>query len=366
MGTKMNRIISGTSFPAIRGIQAEKEYYTVMCPLKRLKRIFTFDENNLLPEDRAQRSLNPNRIPQISNYIQSNRKDYTFSSLTACIAGECSFIAIDDSGPGQNIGTLLVDDDAEFYITDGQHRTAAIKDALDKDPTLEGEHISVVFYVGKTLQERQKIFRDLNLFPVKTGKSYGVLFGNSPEEQLTNQIVKQCEFFNGVISFEDGNLGPRSSKLFKHSSLHAANLELFPDLNEDNFEQYINEAVTFWNCVIDNLNIWKLAKNNDITPNDRKDYVVFSAIVLKCLGIVGGQLLQQKNYKQKLRKLRNIDWRRANKTNWEGRCISQGRMMHNNSAALLTVSTIKTQLNLPLTPKEHTEEVKFQEARKND
>ncbi|MBN3492227.1 DNA sulfur modification protein DndB [Vibrio neptunius] len=362
----MNRIISGISFPAIRGIQAEKEFYTVMCPLKRLKRIFTFDETSLLPEDRAQRSLNPNRIPHISNYILSNRSDYTFSSLTACIAGECNFISIEDSGPGQNIGTLLVDEEAEFYITDGQHRTAAIKDALDKDPSLEEEHISVVFYVGKNLSERQKIFRDLNLFPVKTGKSYGVLFGNSPEEKLTNQIVKLCEFFNGVISFEDGNLGPRSSKLFKHSSLHAANLELFPDVNEENFEDCLNQAVSFWDSVSENINIWKLAKNNDITPKDRKEYIVFSAIVLKCLGIVGNQLIMKKNHKQTLRKLRKVDWRRSNRANWEGRCISQGRMIHNNSAALLTVATIKSQLDLPLTPKEQAEEAKFQEARKND
>lgn len=359
----MNQIISGITFPAIRGIQAEKEYYTVMCPLKRLKRIFTFDETNLLPEDRAQRSLNPNRIPQINNYIQANRKDYTFSSITACIAGDCSFIPTEQTGPGKNIGTLLVDEDAEFFITDGQHRTAAIKEALEQDPTLENEHISVVFYVGKTLQQRQKIFRDLNLFPVKTGKSYGVLFGNSPEEQLTNQVAKQCDFFNGVISFEDGNLGPRSSKLFKHSSLHAANLELFPEVNEKNLEKTIKSAVEYWNTVADNMNTWRLAKNHDLPPNDRKEYVNFSAIVLKCLGQLGNQLLTQKSYKHTLKKLKKIDWRRTNKNNWEGRCFSQGRMVHNNTAALLTLASIKKNLELNLTPKEQFEEDKLIEAR---
>ncbi|WP_460751515.1 DNA sulfur modification protein DndB [Marinomonas epiphytica] len=359
----MNQIISGISFPAIRGIQAEKEYYTVMCPLKRLKRIFTFDETTLLPEDRAQRSLNPNRIPQISSYIRSNRDGYTFSSLTACITGECSFIPTEKDGPGRNIGTLLVDEDAEFYITDGQHRTAAIKDALEKDPTLESEHISVVFYIGKTLQQRQKIFRDLNLFPVKTGKSYGVLFGNSPQEKLTNAVAKQCSFFNGVISFEDGNLGPRSSKLFKHSSLHAANMELLPNVNEDNLQMCIKKAIEYWDSVADNLNTWKLAKNHEMPANDRKEYVNFSAIVLKCLGMIGYELLAQKSYKQTLKKLKKIDWRRTNKSNWEGRCISQGRMMHNNSAALLTIATIKTQLNIELTLKEQIEETKFHEER---
>ncbi|WP_339144720.1 DNA sulfur modification protein DndB [Pseudoalteromonas galatheae] len=359
----MNQIISGISFPAIRGIQAEKEYFTVMCPLKRLKRIFTFDETELLPEDRAQRSLNPNRIPQISNYIHENRNGYTFSSLTACISGECTFLPTEQNGPGKNIGTLLVDEDAEFYITDGQHRTAAIKDALERDPSLENEHISVVFYIGKTLEQRQKIFRDLNFFPVKTGRGYGVLFGNSPEEVLTNEVAKQCSFFYGVISFEEGNLGPRSSKLFKHSSLHAANLELCPHVNDENLEQCIKKAVQYWDCVAENLNTWYLAKNHELPAKDRKEYVNFSAIVLKCLGIIGYQLLEQKSYKRVLKKLKQIDWRRTNKQNWEGRCINQGRMMHNNVAALLTVATIKNHLELPLTPKEKAEEIKFKGAK---
>lgn len=359
----MNQIVSGISFPAIKGIQAGHEYYSVMCPLKRLKRIFTFDETILLPEDRAQRSLNPSRIPQITSYIHNNRENYTFSSLTACIDGLCSFNAISEEGHGANIGTLLVDEDAEFYITDGQHRTAAIKQALEEDPSLADESISVVFFVSKSLKERQKIFRDLNLYPVKTGKSYGVLFGNSPDEILTNRVAKECEFFNGVISFDEGNLGPRSSKLFKHSSLYAANQSMLAEITKDNLETQVKVAIDFWNCVSTNLNVWQLAKANQLPPNERSEYVNFSAIVLKSLGMLGNQLILQKAWKRKLTKLKTLDWRRNNKQNWEGRCINQGRMSHSNTAAVLTLNTIKKHLKLPLTDKEQAEETKFIEAR---
>lgn len=44
-------------FPAIRGIQAGSEYYVSMCPLKLLPRIFRFDDEDLSPELRAQRTL---------------------------------------------------------------------------------------------------------------------------------------------------------------------------------------------------------------------------------------------------------------------------------------------------------------------
>ena len=361
----MTDIISGTSFPAIKGIQAGNAYYIVMCPLKRLKKIFTFDESGLQPEDRAQRSLNPSRIPQISEYIHSNRNDYTFSSLTACIEGNSRFIPIDDSNHGSKIGTLLVDEDAEFYITDGQHRMAAIQMALEQDDSLANESISVVFFADKNLAARQKVFRDLNFYPVKAGKSLGVRYGNTPEEQLTNTVADNSIFFNGVISFDDKNLGTRSVKLFKHSSLFAANQQLFPYVNANDIEKSIELAISYWDYLAKNIKVWQHAKSNEIAPAERINYVCFTAIVLKSLGMLGNELLHDdKNWKNKLKGIKSIEWRRSNKNNWEGRCCtSLGRMNHTNTAAILTLNKIKSHLNLPLTDKQQIEENKFLEAR---
>ena len=55
-------------FPAIRGIQANHEYYVSMCPLKLIPKIFVFDDEELTPELRAQRILNKNRMTG-TNYI---------------------------------------------------------------------------------------------------------------------------------------------------------------------------------------------------------------------------------------------------------------------------------------------------------
>ncbi|NQZ06738.1 MAG: DNA sulfur modification protein DndB [Algicola sp.] len=363
----MNAIVSGTSFPAIRGTQAGKEYYTIMCPLKRLKKIFTFDESGLMPEDRAQRTLVPSRIPQIAGYINDNRDSYTFSSLTACIDGDCHFKPIGNAGHDQKIGTLTVDEDAEFYITDGQHRSAAINKALEEDPSLANETISVVFFINKTLKERQKVFRDLNLYPIKPSHSLSIRFGDTPPEKLTNAVADKSDFFNGVISFEDINLGTRSTKLFKNSSLYAANQKLMPKVTEENLESTIKLALEYWNTVAKNLTVWQLAKSNDIPPIERQEFVNFSAIVLKCFGMIGYELLNNhKNWKTILKKLQTIDWRRSNKQNWEGRCINQSRMDHSNYAATLTVNTIKKHLNLPLTEKEQTEENKLAEVKRGN
>jgi len=67
------------SFPAIRGIQAGREYYTTMCPLNLIPTLFKFDDEDLPPELRAQRVLYKGRIPQISRYITENTNNYIFS-----------------------------------------------------------------------------------------------------------------------------------------------------------------------------------------------------------------------------------------------------------------------------------------------
>lgn len=112
-------------FPAIRGVQAGREYYVSMCPLRLLPKLFHFDDEELLPELRAQRTLNKGRIPELSRYIVENKNTYVFSAITASIDGGLTFEPIgDDSPTAFRMGTLTVSMDARFIVNDGQHRRA--------------------------------------------------------------------------------------------------------------------------------------------------------------------------------------------------------------------------------------------------
>ena len=61
-------------FPAISGVQAQREYYVSMCSLRLMPKIFLFDEEELVPELRAQRTLNKARLPALCRYILDNTK----------------------------------------------------------------------------------------------------------------------------------------------------------------------------------------------------------------------------------------------------------------------------------------------------
>lgn len=145
-------------FPVVRGIQASKEYYIGMVPLKMLTRLFPAEEDYVLPEFRAQRKLNTSRIPVISHYILSNRDSYVFSALAASIDGDFRFLP--DEGNGDT-GILQVSMEARFLINDGQHRKAAIYNALQEDDSLGNETIPVVFFRMRDCPEASRFLQTL-------------------------------------------------------------------------------------------------------------------------------------------------------------------------------------------------------------
>src|SRR5262245_11026072 len=154
-------------FPAIRGIQAGREYYVSMCPLKLIPRIFIFDEDELSPELRAQRILNKSRVSEIAGYLLKQVKSYVFSALTASIDGEVWFEALGSDQEGRSVSRLRIPMSGRFVINDGQHRRAGIESALRECPELGDETIAVVFFLDVGLSRCQQMFADLNRYAIR-------------------------------------------------------------------------------------------------------------------------------------------------------------------------------------------------------
>lgn len=360
----MSQIISGSSFPAIRGTQAKTEYYIVMCPLKRLNKIFTFDEGQLPVDQRAQRIINEERIPDIANYILDNRDNYVFSALTACISGSSEFVPIGEGKHEQKIGTLLIDEDAELYITDGQHRNAAILEAMNADPSLADETISVVFFTNKSLEERQRIFKDLNLYPVKTDSSLSITYDDKPDAILSKTVVFRSEHLTKLVHMEKSNLGSRSKKLVSHSAINKASKYLLGSITQKNYESLIPIASEYWHEVLNNMPAWQLVCDDKASGGELRDESIHAhAVTLHALGMLGSYLLSNdSNWKESLKGLSAINWSRKN-NDWKGRCVNNDAMTNNRKAAELTYIKIKEQLNVSLTEKEQNVEQLFKGAK---
>ncbi|MFC1974766.1 DNA sulfur modification protein DndB [Chloroflexota bacterium] len=345
-------------FTALRGKQSGREYFVVMCPLKLIPRIFLFDEEELPPELRAQRTLNRSRIPHIANYIVQNPKDYAFSSITVAIDGEIDFQPLDTTELGQDVGRLIVPMTARFLINDGQHRRAAIEEALKNCPELADETISVVFFVDQDLKRSQQLFADLNKHAIKPTKSLGILYDHrDPLADLCRKLINQVDVFKGLTETEKTSISNRSNKLFTLSGVYQATEALLKktDKSSDVSEEEAKLAAEYWTALGNIIPEWRLAKERRVNTADlRREYIHAHGIVLQSLGVVGASLLAQypQEWEERLQALSAVDWRRVNTTLWEGRAMNNGRISKSRQNITLTVNSLKSILGLPLTVEE--------------
>jgi DNA sulfur modification protein DndB len=186
-------------FPALRGIQAGREYYMSMCPLKLIPRIFLFNEEEVKPELRAQRILNKSRVPEIACYILRRPKAYTLSALTASIDARVRFEPLGSDSSERSVGQLRIPMSAQFVINEGQHRRAGIQEALNVNPDLGDETIAVVFFLDVGLKRCQQMFADLNRYAVRPTTSLSILYDHADEDgQITKALLQKVPVFVGL------------------------------------------------------------------------------------------------------------------------------------------------------------------------
>jgi len=354
------------NFPAIRGFQASKEYYIAMCPMKIIPKLFIFDDNEIPPSHRAQRILNKHRIPEITNYIVENRQDYVFSSLTASIDGDVHFSPLSEKPGMADMGDLSISLDAKFLINDGQHRRAAIEEALRIQPDLGDETISVVFFLDTGLKNSQQIFSDLNRHAVNTTSSIGILYDHRDKMAiLTKSLMESIPFLKRYTDPEKVSLSKNSPKIIALNHIFNTNLKLLSKRKGDPISDLdVKFIEDFWNLLTDNIEEWNMVLRRELSPKElRMNFIVGHGVFLEAIGVVGNYLrtFQNENWQDYIKKLKQIDWSRANEELWLGRAFSpNGRIQKNTHTITLTAIKIKQQLNLPLTEAEVKTETTFQ------
>lgn len=274
------------TFPAIRGVQAGREFYVSMCPLRLLRKLFVFDDEELVPELRAQRTLNKARVPEIARYIVDNQDSYTFSAITVSVDGDLKFEPVAGEGSASyRMGSLTVSMTSKFIVNDGQHRRAAIVQALDNAPELGDETIAVVFFMDRGLKRCQQMFADLNRHAVKPSASLGVLYDHrSATANVARHLSLTSKVFKGLIESERSSLSPRSRSLFTLSALHFATTELLTENESGDFHKASDKCLAFWEMVGEQIPEWTYVRESRMTSGDvRRDFIHSHAIVLQAL-----------------------------------------------------------------------------------
>lgn len=344
-------------FPVVKGIQANREYYIAMVPLKMLKRLFPEDNEFVLPEYRAQRRVNEARVPTIAKYILDNTDTYVFSALAASIDGEFHFVPFGDDG----LGTLEISMDAKFLINDGQHRKAAIERALLEKPELGNETISIVFYKDLGLKYSQQIFTDLNKHAVKTSNSISELYDLRDElAVVTRKTVENVRFFKEYVDKEKDILGKFSSALFTLNTIYTANKRILSKNKcGKEFEKF---CIRYWNCVSENMLPWKELQNKEISKKElREQYLAVQSVIIQAFGKLGSYFYKKNENMMEatMKELQGINWSRSAEC-WYLRVIKEnGRMINSEKAISLAVNMLKLLLGIDLSEHEKSIEAEF-------
>jgi len=343
------------SFPAMQGIIGQRTYYSCLMKLGAIPKMFTFrDWVEFTPEDREQRVLNRKRVPDIARYIRDNEDGYVFSSITASYKCGVAFKPISD---GSMLGTLEMDfEDANFVINDGQHRCAAIAAAINENPALGDESISVLLFPYENRSRVQQMFSDLNRCVVKTSKSLDILYDHrDPMALVTLEVCDKVPVFHDQVDKDAVSLAVRSPKLFSLSALYDANGELLRGRAETaSHHEMVALAVDFWTAVSKAVPAWSKVKSGELKAMDlRQGSISSHSVVLRAIGGIGGDIMRDypNDWRGKLLDLTTVDWSKSNK-HWEHICIVAGSVISNRQARLATKAYLKKHMGLTLTDPE--------------
>lgn len=341
-------------FTAIRGVQAGSAYYVIMVPLKVVPRLFRFDDEGMPAELRAQRVLNRARVPAIASYITNNANEYILSSLCASIDGEVVFEPAAAEGPLRKVGQLRIDMGATILINDGQHRRAAIEEAIRERPLLGEETISVVVFADRGLKRSQQMFADLNIHAVRPTKSIKLLYDHRDElAGLTREVIAAIPLLRDFTCFDTTSISNRSIKFFTLSSLHQATAELIGKASAGEVREEDRDlAIKFWTAVIDAMPDWQRVGSREVAAYElRRDYIHAHGVAVLAIAAAGRQLLERfpDDWAERVAGLRSIDWSRANRAVWDNRALVAGKVNKSKNNVVLVTNLIVRAFGMPLT-----------------
>lgn len=323
----MSSVAHTLSVPATRGRMGTTEYFTANFPMGMVVKLFAFDPARMpsIPvEQRTQRALKKNRVPEIAEYILEH-EDYLFSSITVSVDAEQLEFVSSEIDP--NVGLLRLPMEAEWIVNDGQHRVAGIAEAIQHDATLKFDHLSAVILPDGGLERSQQVFSDLNRTVQKTSKSLDILFDHrSPINRITNACVESVPLFKGKIDKERVSVSARAAFFATLSGVQAANTQLLGALEESisdvDYKKAEEIAIEFWEHVTTVVEPWTEIASGVVRPADaRVNYLSSYALALQGVGSVGHTAIDAGgDWKSRLGALKSVDWRKAN-PEWQGICM---------------------------------------------
>lgn len=342
------------NIPAVRAFQGGNIFYTAMCPIRLLPKLFPIGTDQSISDaHQSFRQANMTRVREIAKEIVAHRDSFHLSAITITVEHQVRFdVARTSRDKKPSAGELYIPLDARMTIIDGIHRIAGLQRAMKDCPSLADDCVAIVIYVDPAGTRRGEIFSDLKRHEKSTAKSTRIGLDDRDENaRLTRNVIASVPVFLDAIEMEKTAISNRSRKLFTLSALYQANCVLLSDLKESSYENRLKLAIEFWNEVANLIPGWKEIVCGETSAAEiRAGYVHCHAIGIAAIARAGRALLVEfpKNWQKRLAKLGSLDWSRGNTALWEGRAMIGGRLSKSSSAVARSGNAVKLHLGLKL------------------
>lgn len=334
------------TFPATRGVQAGKDFFTATVPFKCLVQMFRFDDEYVPAALRAQRNLNEVRAKAIANYIQDNPSTYVLPAITASCDSSMSFQPLSAE---YEVGLLHIPLDACLLINDGQHRRRGIELALQENPALADHAVSITLFFDQGLHASQQMFSDINGNSSRPSGSLSALYDlRNPYSRWILDILDRRPAIKARIDMEASSPPKKSSNLWSLVAFHTF-INLLTGVNERNvkslasLDKKTDEVLAFIDA-LDCIPLWKSMLNGGMSAEQtREQYVISHAVFLHALGILGAHVSDP----AQLSLLSKVDPAKSSQQ-WQNRCVIQGKMRKTTDGVKSTAASLMKLCEIPL------------------
>jgi DNA sulfur modification protein DndB len=334
------------------------------------------------PRAATNRPLMPDHVKGIYNYLKDNRERYILPPVTLNIR-QIPQVHVTRTNAAVRSGYLVVPHETIFWVTDGQHRVAAISGygegktrisgILDESfDELASDAISVVIVVEDNMAQIHQDFADAahsKPIPASLLAAYNM---REPVNQVLHQVVERT-LFRGRVDETSKTLSKLSPHMFLLNQVRSmikallvgdyavadAALERQATLrfqrDPDAQSQFVDRTVELLEVLSAEMDPWtKIAQTKPSTGaaerilDLRPKYLNLTASGLAVIGQVAFEMNKRPDAERRPfyhRLATEIDWKRSGPL-WQGNVVQGDKLATNRFAVDGATEAVKRQLGL--------------------
>ena len=220
-------------------------------------------KNKSNAEEKLNRPLIPSHVNDIAKYL-INTENYVIPPLMFNCSSSIKMFAY---GTGAvKFGYAVIPSNVKLYVTDGQHRLAAIKKAIIERPSLENDSVTVEVIEENDIDQIHQDFADCAKTKPIPPALLAAFDVSNVLSKLTRKITKELVIFNGRIDKISRTVGRDPNYMFTMSQLRIGMAEfLFGSSRKQVIESRSNQEDCEWDALLQKAKVFYsiFAENND-------------------------------------------------------------------------------------------------------